>query len=94
MAGRLDLSVEDPVLSPVPSENTLARLGRREWFGFHLACFLLVSWNLLVVNLSRSPGHLWFWPWVVGWGIVLGIHLALLSAVPKNRWTRLLGHAR
>jgi hypothetical protein len=91
MADRLDTSVDEPVFRPVPKGGASSGLGRREWFGLHLACFLLVSWNLLAVNLSRSPSHLWFWPWVAGWGIALVIHMVLLLAVPKNRLIRLLG---
>jgi hypothetical protein len=50
-------------------------LSRRERLWLHLGFFLVGSWNILMINLSRSPDHLWFWPWVAGWAAFLALHL-------------------
>jgi 2TM domain len=40
----------------------------------HLASFVLVNLFLLILNLMTSPGYLWFfWP-LMGWGIGLFFH--------------------
>ncbi|HOZ75405.1 MAG TPA: 2TM domain-containing protein [Flavobacterium sp.] len=44
--------------------------------GFYgnLASYIVVNIGLLVLNLVTSPGHLWFyWP-MIGWGIGVIIH--------------------
>jgi uncharacterized membrane protein len=43
-------------------------------FYFHLVSYLLVNLTLVVINLLTSPGYLWFfWP-LIGWGIGLILH--------------------
>lgn len=47
-----------------------AKLG----FYIHAAVYVLVNAILLAINLSASPGQLWFiWP-LLGWGIGLASH--------------------
>lgn len=44
--------------------------------GFYgnLAAYIVVNIGLLVLNLVTSPGHLWFfWP-MIGWGIGVVFH--------------------
>jgi hypothetical protein len=53
-------------------------LSRRERLVLHAFVFLIGSWNLIVINLSRSPDHLWFWPWLGAWSALLVGHLAVV----------------
>ena len=53
-----------------------ARRRARAKLGFykHLAVYALVNIILLAVNLATSPGALWFyWP-LLGWGAAVGVH--------------------
>ena len=43
-------------------------------FYIHLAVYVGVNVLLIIINLSTSPGYLWFkWP-LLGWGIGLFFH--------------------
>jgi hypothetical protein len=43
-------------------------------FRIHLLVYLLVNAGLLAINLLTTPGQLWFfWP-MIGWGIGLAAH--------------------
>jgi len=43
-------------------------------FYIHFGIYLLVNAGLVVVNLLTSPGELWFyWP-LLGWGIGVAVH--------------------
>lgn len=43
-------------------------------FRSHLMAYVLVNGALFVINMLTSPGHLWFfWP-MLGWGIGLAAH--------------------
>ena len=47
-----------------------AKLG----FYIHLAAYIVVNILLIIINLSTSPGYLWFkWP-LLGWGIGIVFH--------------------
>ena len=65
--------------SPENYENELrlrARQRARAKLDFyrHLAIYLVVNSILLAVNLLTSPGSLWFyWP-LLGWGIAVAVH--------------------
>ena len=55
-----------------------ARKRVRQLRGFyvHLTVYVLVNVLLLVINLASSPGVLWFyWP-LLGWGIGIVAHAA------------------
>lgn len=74
---------------PADIQNSSGPFSRREKLLFHFSVFLLGSWNLLMINLARSPQHLWFWPWVAAWGLALIVHLSWVllrrpSAVPPR----------
>ena len=43
-------------------------------FFIHLTVYTAVNLLLIIINLLTSPGHLWFyWP-LIGWGIGLFFH--------------------
>lgn len=45
-------------------------------FYTNLSSYILVNIGLLILNLTTSPNHLWFyWP-LLGWGIGVAIHAA------------------
>ena len=52
-------------------------LSRREKLELHLAVFFVGSGSLVMIDVTHSPHHLWFWPWVAGWAGVLLVHCAL-----------------
>ena len=47
-------------------------------FYWHLASFIAVNLFLFAINMLTGPGHLWFLFPLLGWGIGLGIHSAVL----------------
>jgi hypothetical protein len=63
---------------PADTQILSGPFSRREKLMFHLAVFLIGSWNLAIINVARSPHHLWFWPWVAAWAAVLIIHSGLV----------------
>jgi len=43
-------------------------------FYVHISVFVIVNLGLFLINMMASPGHLWFfWP-LMGWGVGLFIH--------------------
>lgn len=43
-------------------------------FFIHLTVYIVINLLLIIINLTTSPGHLWFkWP-LIGWGIGLLFH--------------------
>lgn len=66
-----------------------ARAGRaRLGFYIHLATYLLVNVLLVCVNLLTTPGRLWFfWP-LLGWGTGLLAHALAVFALPRLRLSR------
>lgn len=46
---------------------------KREFLS-HLAAYVIVNVFLVVVNLLTSPGTIWFYWVLVGWGIGLAFH--------------------
>ena len=55
-------------------ERAKKRVKAIRGFYVHLTVFALVSALLLAINLITSPGKLWFyWP-LFGWGIAIVIH--------------------
>ncbi len=65
--------------------NASGPLSRREGFSLHLFIFVIGSWNLAIINLSRSPDQLWFWPWVAAWAVALLLHLVVVLALSVRR---------
>jgi len=61
------------------------RVGARIGFYKHLVSFILINIILLVINLVCSPGDLWFyWP-LLGWGVVVFFHALRVVAFPGSR---------
>ncbi len=57
------------------------RLIARFIFYIHVVVYILVNAGLLAINLLTSPGNLWFyWP-LLGWGIGLFIHGLVTFAI-------------
>ena len=55
-------------------DDARRRVLKLKGFYIHLAAFVLVNLLLLFINLMTSPGRLWFyWP-LLGWGIGLVAH--------------------
>lgn len=66
-----------------------ARAGRvRVGFYIHLAAYVVVNALLVGVNLLTTPGRLWFfWP-LLGWGTGLLAHALAAFALPLLRPSR------
>ncbi|MFG0834400.1 2TM domain-containing protein [Aeromonas bivalvium] len=56
--------------------------GLKGFYG-HLISYGLVISLLWVINLVTSPGHIWAWWPMLGWGIGLGAHAFNLFKLPK-----------
>ena len=71
------------------ADATLRRLAQRRAsaklaFYKHLAAYALVNIALLVINLATSPGTLWFyWP-LLGWGVAVATHAARVYRVGRG----------
>jgi hypothetical protein len=70
---------------PVPRSSLPGPFRHRERFLLHLWVFLIGGWNLLMINLARTPDHLWCLPWVGGWAAVLVLHLAAILLISGKR---------
>jgi hypothetical protein len=54
--------------------NAKKRVEEIKGFYGNLTAYIVVNIGLLIINLITSPGHLWFfWP-LIGWGIGVVIH--------------------
>jgi hypothetical protein len=59
---------------PNPYEKAKKRVEEKLGFYTHLAVYFLVNGILIIINLTQSPGELWFyWP-LLGWGIGVFFH--------------------
>ncbi|MGK4475440.1 2TM domain-containing protein [Aeromonas molluscorum] len=56
--------------------------GLKGFYG-HLISYVLVISLLWVINLVTSPGHIWAWWPMLGWGIGLMAHAFNLFKLPK-----------
>jgi hypothetical protein len=58
-------------------------------FYTHLSVYVLVMLGLIFINLTTSPGYLWFiWP-LMGWGIAVVAHALRVFAfggLPGSNW--------
>ena len=65
------------------------RVAAKLSFFVHLAVYIAVNVLLVVVNLVATPEHLWFyWP-MLGWGIGVVFHGAVVLSFVK--WRSLVG---
>lgn len=61
-------------MSPLTYEQALKQARELRAFYSHLAVYLVVNACLVALDLLTSPGELWFfWP-MLGWGIGLAVH--------------------
>jgi hypothetical protein len=59
-------------------------------FRMHLMVYAIVNAGLLAINLVSNPDHLWFyWP-MIGWGIGLAAHAAVVYVDGENMRDRLI----
>jgi hypothetical protein len=63
------------------------RVRSKVGFIWHLAVFCLANGGLLAINVTHTPGYLWFlWP-LAGWGVALLLHAVsvfMVSGVSGN----------
>jgi hypothetical protein len=45
-------------------------------FYSHLTIYVVLNIVLLLVNVSTSPGDVWFYKVLLGWGLLLSLHAA------------------
>jgi hypothetical protein len=65
--------------------NAIDRQRERRGFYIHAATFAMVNLILLVVNLRKSPGYLWF-KWVLlDWGVGLATHAWIVFRTNRPR---------
>ncbi len=53
----------------------------------HLSVYVIVNLGLFLINMTTSPGTLWFiWP-LMGWGIAIVLHaLRVFVGTPGSSW--------
>jgi hypothetical protein len=58
----------------------------RGFYG-HLSVYVIVNLGLFLINMTMSPGNLWFfWP-LMGWGIAIILHaLRVFSGPFGSNW--------
>ena len=58
----------------------------REFYG-HLSVYVIVNLGLFLINMTMSPGSLWFiWP-LMGWGIAIVLHaLRVFGGTSESKW--------
>jgi len=55
-------------------QNAKKRVEALKGFYTHLTVYILVNLLLFTINMLTSPGSLWFyWP-LLGWGIAVALH--------------------
>lgn len=61
-----------------------ARVEALRGFYIHLTVYIVVNIGLFLIDTLATPGNLWFfWP-LAGWGIAVAIHG--LSVLGRGRW--------
>jgi hypothetical protein len=59
-------------------------------FRSHLIAYAIINAGLLAINLVTTPDHLWFyWP-MIGWGLGLAAHAAVVYADGENVRERMI----
>lgn len=75
--------VDDPSLS-VAERDARRQIQLLRAFYHHVLVFVVVNAGLATINLLASPGRVWFyWP-LLGWGIGLALHAFATFAC--GRW--------
>jgi hypothetical protein len=64
-----------------------ARVEQLRDFYIHAAVYVVVNLFLIAINLIVSPGVLWFYWALLGWGIGLAAHAITVFGV-TGRWSR------
>ena len=76
----------------MPNQERLSRatkaVNARLGFFIHLGVFVVVNALLLAINLATSATYLWVKWSLLGWGLGLALHAALLFFLPKARALR------
>lgn len=76
--------LEDDASQSPAERHARRRIARLRAFYQHLMLFAVVNAGLLAINLLASPGRLWFfWP-LLGWGIWLVLHA--MGTFGAERW--------
>ncbi len=75
--------IDDPAL-PAVERDARRQVSMLRGFYHHLLVFAVVNTGMLAINLIASPGRLWFyWP-LLGWGIWLSLHA--FATFSRGRW--------
>ena len=61
------------------------RLSDREWLGLHIGVYAIGVWNLLVLDLARTPGRWWFSLPVAVWAGLVASHAAWVLVRARSR---------
>jgi hypothetical protein len=67
-----------PTALPTPVDPIGPTSGQEKLLG-HGVIFLIVGWNLLAVNIARTPGKWWFWPVLAVWAGILAAQALWVS---------------
>jgi hypothetical protein len=62
------------------------RVAALRGFYIHLTVYLLVNAFLFLINIVTSPGTLWFYWVLFGWGIGLLLHAIGVFGFGNNGW--------
>ena len=55
-------------------------------FRVHLINYIVINAILAIINLTLTPGYLWFiWP-LLGWGVGIVLHSRKVKLSPKQNW--------
>ncbi|MGQ7868752.1 2TM domain-containing protein [Sunxiuqinia sp. sy24] len=55
-------------------------------FKIHMIAYIVVNSLLAIINLTFTPGYLWFiWP-LLGWGVGIVLHRREFKLPPKQSW--------
>lgn len=60
------------------------RVGALRGFYIHLTVYVIVNLFLFLLDVLTSPGSLWFYWVLLGWGIGLAVHAAYVFGI--GRW--------
>lgn len=69
---------------PTDTQAFSGPFSRHEKLFYHLVLFLMGTLSLVIIDLSGTPDHLWFWPWTLGWALVLLIHAGYVLLAERS----------
>jgi hypothetical protein len=72
-------------LETLPLDTFSAPFSRGEKLFYHLALFIIGGSSLIILDAGGTPHHLWSWPWVAGWAVVLLIHGGWVLLVERRQ---------